>query len=288
MAAAGVKISKKQTLIDEVNKIVRQYHSKLTLRQIYYRLVASQSINNKLSNYKYLSRVLVDARKNNLVDPDLFEDRTRSFSRNQERYESIADSFSDLVDLIKTQADYFSLPRMLYQDNIAVIALEKQALEGVFKPICLKLSAYFVVCRGYNSYTQLRDMSHKLKREKKRLHLYFFSDHDPTGVDIERNYISQMLELGCKFETIERVALTEQQIQQYNLPEAPVKKSDSRAKSWVGGVVELDALDPAVLEDLVKKSILNTFDEDIYREVKRLERILKRRLQRKIERSIKI
>jgi len=288
MAAASVKISKKQTLIDEVNKIVRQYRSKLTLRQIYYRLVASQAIENKLSNYKYLSRILVDARKNNLVDSNIFEDRTRTFSSNQYKYRRISESISDLLDMIRTEADYYSLPRMLYQDDVAVVALEKQALEGVFKPICLKLSAYFVVCRGYNSYTQLRDMSHRLKKEKKKLHLYFFSDHDPTGVDIERNFISQMNQLGCKFETIERVALTEQQIQQYNLPDSPVKKSDSRARNWSGGVVELDALDPSILEDLVRKSIEKTFDQKIYTEVTRLERVLKRRLQRKIERSIKI
>ena len=283
------KLTKKQQIINQTKQILSQYSSKITLRQLYYRLVALQIIENKTSQYKYLSRILVDARKSGLIDPELFEDRTREFHTNQYFYETPEEAIEWNINRLKETANDYKLPHNFRQEHVSVIMLEKQALEGVFAPICRRLESYFIVDRGYNSYTQLREFANELSKEKRKLHLYIFSDYDPSGLDIQRNFIKQLQELGVQFESITRVALTPEQIKQYSLPPAPPKKSDTRSKSWTGGgVVELDALEPRILEKLIEDSINEYFDFKLYSEVKKLEKIEKERLQKKIDEIIKL
>jgi hypothetical protein len=56
-----------------------------------------------------------------------------------------------------------------------------------------------------------------------------------------------------------RIALTADQIKEYKLPPMPVKRSDARAEGFMAEhgdkSVELDALDPNLLQETVEKSI---------------------------------
>jgi hypothetical protein len=71
---------KKDEIVSQVKNIISFYPSvKLTLRQIYYQLVAKYNLENNANNYKYLSKILVEARKYCLIDYESLEDNTRTF-----------------------------------------------------------------------------------------------------------------------------------------------------------------------------------------------------------------
>ena len=53
----------------------------------------------------------------------------------------------------------------------------------------------------------------------------------------------------------ERVAVTPEQIEEWNLPTRPTKKSDTRSKGFGDISVELDAIDPNDLRNLVQSVI---------------------------------
>ena len=81
--------------------------------------------------------------------------------------------------------------------------------------------------------------------------LLYAGDHDPSGEDIDRDFIART---DC-WDEVRRVALTAAQVEQYALPPQPGKETDSRAAGFVerhGRLVqvELDALPPDVLRDL--------------------------------------
>ncbi len=62
--------------------------------------------------------------------------------------------------------------------------------------------------------------------------------------------------LRCPGPVIERVALTEEQIEEYDLPTRPTKREGNRhAESFEGDSVELDALPPRVLREMVTEVI---------------------------------
>src|SRR5262252_11166114 len=55
---------------------------------------------------------------------------------------------------------------------------------------------------------------------------------------------------------LKRLAVTEEQIDEWNLPTRPTKRSDSRARSFGSSVsVELDAIDPRRLRSPVERAI---------------------------------
>ena len=83
--------------------------------------------------------------------------------------------------------------------------------------------------------------------QEKESYIYQFGDHDPSGVlipqTIERRLDEMCQQLDCPAPYVERVALTEAQILEHNLPTRPTKRDGNRhAQGFVGDSVELDAL----------------------------------------------
>ena len=80
--------------------------------------------------------------------------------------------------------------------------------------------------------------------------IYQFGDHDPTGTLIPRTIEVRLREFCPDIEfTVERVALTEEQIVAHGLPTRPTKQVGNRhAKGFDGESVELDALPSRILK----------------------------------------
>jgi hypothetical protein len=265
-------MAKYEKVIPIVKEILETYDMKLTLRQIYYRLVAKEVIPNKVSEYKSLSANLVKARKNGDIKTDAIEDKTRT--------SKVTHSYCNNPEFtLKWNFKYFhksmkgyTIDKWYKQKSKVFVVLEKQALESVFSQICNKLGVTLIVNRGYNSFTQLSELAEKMKSNNGNLPRYFlmFGDFDPTGHDIIRNFQDQLRELDISGEYFD-IAINKQQIDEYNLPPQPVKTTDSRTKKWSeehgSGVVELDALEPPVLQEMVNDAILQYYDNDIYQEV---------------------
>lgn len=71
-----------ERLIDTANGIIGEYLEagfRLTVRQLYYQLVARDVVPNTIQSYKRVASILNDARVAGLVDWDAIEDRTREF-----------------------------------------------------------------------------------------------------------------------------------------------------------------------------------------------------------------
>jgi hypothetical protein len=60
----------------------------------------------------------------------------------------------------------------------------------------------------------------------------------------------------------ERLAVTEMQVYDLDLPTRPTKQSDSRAQSFDGGSVEVDAIPPTVLRRIVEDAITQHVDPE--------------------------
>ena len=97
-------------------------------------------------------------------------------------------------------------------------------------------------------------------------------DYDPTGESI----FDSMTEDAAAFLAVDRtlalcgsspaVALTAEQVREYDLPTAPAKPTDSRSARWAGETCQLEALPPDVLAEIVEVAIVEWMDLDIYSE----------------------
>jgi hypothetical protein len=303
-------------------KLIREYMGMaLTVRQYHYRIhemskhIPSLEHPNTPSKYNGLSAYLSDARLDGLFPWDYIIEDGRTvewdhvyYSKPESQLRYTITNVQKLVqvqiDKIENRAKWYSLDRMLYQKDVVVILLEKKGLHKFFNEAKSGLDAAIIPCGGFPSTTQLNKLreeyhletSGQLHRdspdddffEGRRVHLQTYTDFDPSGKCIEESTISKLEDrLGVKFASVERITLTQEQVDKWNLPYAPVKKSDTRSANWQAkGSVEMDAIDPAVLKKLIRDNITKHFDDNIKKEIKSLQKVLKRKVQREADRLV--
>lgn len=260
----------------------------LTLRQVFYQLVSHLSIPNTQNQYKALSAALSKARKDGLIPWEAIEDRTRPL------YGSTGwgSAASFLRRNLESLPDFYQRNLMWSQDSYIELFVEKQALITPFERAAGQYHLLVNMGRGYSSTTVIKEMADRLETaEAGGYHpvILAFSDLDPSGVDLVDNLSRQFLDFNLEPE-VERVALTWDQVQQYDLPHDPdaLKMTDARAKRFVEEygqyAVELDALSPATLEQLVREAVEGRVDLDSFEEQVKTEAEERQTIKAKIER----
>lgn len=259
-------------LIHETETILQEYTQQgitMTLRQLYYQLVARGVIPNNIAVYKKISCLLTDARYAGFLDWDMLDDLTRESDRMSE--------WSDLSSLLDSALYSYRKPRWQGQEYHVELLTEKEALYSVLKPIADKWHVYLSVNRGFGSATLAYNLSGRvqeyIERGKHVVFLYI-GDHDPSGLDMIRDVRERITEIlqhrqvqVNRFQ-LKHIALTFAQIQEFRLPENPAKKTDTRFKAYkvkYGDVSwEVDALRPDVMTEIVETEICRYLDLSLF------------------------
>lgn len=246
-------------LIEKIDNVVSDYERQgfsLTLRQVYYQLVARDIIPNKEKSYKMLSALISDARLAGLIDWTAIEDRTRNLRRNSH--------WTTPGDMIDSAAYSYHLDHWTGQKNYVEVWVEKDALIGIVGQICGRLDVPHFSCRGYVSQSEMWGAAQRLHRHKKQgqhIILLHLGDHDPSGQDMSRDIQERLAmfndDLNVEFH---RLALNMEQIDRYSPPPNPTKLSDSRAHGYIEkygyDCWELDALEPQIISDLISENVV--------------------------------
>jgi hypothetical protein len=181
-------------------------------------------------------------------------------------------TYSSLADMLERSAEFY---RRALWDSMPVyleIWLEKDSLAGVIYEVTREYDVPLMVTRGYPSLSFLHSAAQTIQATGKPTYLYYFGDADPSGKDISRAVEQGLRELAPDSEIhFVRVAVTDEQIAVWGLPTRPTKLKDSRAKKYGGPSVELDAIEPDMLRQLVRDSIIQHIDFDELRRLEALE-----------------
>lgn len=266
-------------LIELVNRIIDEYQAEgyeLTLRQVYYQLVARGYIPNSERSYKNLGNLINDGRLAGLIDWYAIVDRTRNLRRNSH--------WSNPQSIMESAKYSYMLDRWKDQPNYVEVWVEKDALIGIVSQICQKLDVPHFSCRGYTSQSEMwtaamRFNQFDYKESRTIIHL---GDHDPSGIDMTRD-IQERLQLFGADVDVKRVALTMEQIERFNPPPNPTKLSDARASGYISKYGhecwELDALEPKIITSLIHNEVTALMDEDLFHDVAKRETIDKANIQ---------
>lgn len=253
-------------IIDIANRIIKEYQGQgydLTVRQLYYQMVAKDFIENTGKSYRRISSIISDARLVGLVDWTAIVDRTRNL-----RYNSHFDSPENIISVCK---DQFMLDHWNGQAYRPEVWIEKDALVGVISGICSKLDVPYFSCRGYTSQSEMWLSGQRMVDNIKKGYVPFIihlGDHDPSGIDMTRDLIDRLElftngKMGLDFELV-RIALNHDQVLKYNPPPNPAKISDSRIEKYLNQYGsdswELDALNPVVIEKLIENQVNEIID----------------------------
>jgi hypothetical protein len=304
--------------IKKANSILVEYANQgydLTLRQLYYQFVSRGLIPNKDTEYKKLGSIINDARLAGMIDWDHITDRTRNLRSNAHW-----DTPQDIITACAKQFQYDKWAKQenyveVWVEKDALVGV----LEVACKPLDV---AYFSCRGYTSQSEMWAAAMRLLKQYRmgKKVHIIHLGDHDPSGVDMSRDvrerisnfmmhhvltdwckanprkqsadplkceseaeYI-QRIRLGVPEEVMElhRIALTMDQIREYNPPPNPAKLTDSRSTSYVNEYGdeswELDALEPRVLTELIQDTVATLRDDELWAEAMEAEETAREQL----------
>jgi len=273
-------------MISKINEVISTYQEQgfdLTLRQVYYQMVARGIIPNTDSEYKKLGCLISDARLAGLIDWYSIEDRTRGLRGNTH--------WNSPGDIIAAASNQYAIDKWTDQGYYVEVWVEKDALSGIVSSACEPLDVNYFSCRGYVSQSEMwlaaqRFMDRAVTYGQKCVILHL-GDHDPSGIDMSRDiearirlfwthhYLSDAATDPDESFIFHRIALNWDQIQRYTPPPNPTKLSDSRALSYLqqfgSQCWELDALEPSVIVQLISMHVNLRCDRKLFTRQKQKE-----------------
>jgi hypothetical protein len=266
----------------------KQRRTPPTLRTLFYRLYSLNVISNTENTYKRLSKVLVKERKDGNIPFDAIADESGRLvlCNFNDVYESPEKYIQRGINHIKNASTFYKVTRWYGQKHYVEVWIEKQALADTFESFLQGMDVRIIVNKGFASWTFLYENAQRLERVHQEhpdrdIHILYFGDFDPSGEDMDR-YLGEALSY---FELnhivgFERIAVTEEQIREYDLPPTPEDSEtlekldrDSRTNGFIEKhdgklfAVELDAflaIAPDAFRELVQESVDQYFDEDMY------------------------
>jgi len=265
-----------------VNKVLEalQAYWPLTLRQVYYQLVAGQVIENSQKEYSKLSRILTKGRLSGQVPWEALEDRAR------DRLESAG--WQDQDHFVQQEMSQFlcDYRRDLLQSQPVALEvwIEKDALSRICHQVAFQYCVPVVVARGFSSVSFLHDCRLRVEEnaaKEKRTILLYFGDMDPSGWEMLPSMMETLQgEMGLGNQVVGvRCALTPAQVEEYRLPRDPeaLKPKDTRSRKYMQRfgdlAVELDALPPTILKDVVRKGIEENLDLSLFSQEQQQEQV---------------
>lgn len=249
----------------------------ISLRGVYYRVVSAGAVPKTEASYQMIGRQLLKLRRAGTVPYGHITDGTRDL-QGWRTWDSVEEALTDTASTYR---------RALWSNqNVTVVMMtEKDAITGVIRPVCGRWDVPVGVIRGYASESFCWQVAEYVCDAPGEVYVYQLGDHDPSGVDAWRAFRERVTafadERGGEADEwlhFERLAVTEQQITEWGLPTRPTKRTDTRAAKFSGESVEVDAIRPPVLRDLVEDAIEAHIDQDALRVTREAEQVERRML----------
>jgi len=282
------------SVVEATNKIIAQYDVRLTIRQIYYRLISPpfQLFANILSNYKGMDKILTRAREVGDINWRKIEDRSRATIGGDHGFDNPDAFLSWLKQTVKDYWENYTREMWKNQENYVEVWVEKDALATLVSTVANGLRVLTLPSRGYSSFTKVmeavEDRFDKVPEDKK-IYVIHLADHDPSGIDMTRDLEKRIAKYADSSDRVEidRAALTFSQVKKFGLASNPTKSADPRAMSYVtqygNECWELDALPPDELEKIIRIRLNQYIDDDTWDETRDLIEKEKADLKKKFE-----
>jgi hypothetical protein len=227
----------------------------MTVRQVFYQATVRGIVDKSESGYSKIQTDLVAMRRAGHLPYSWIADNTRWMRK--------PDSYNSMEEAVRESA-------RLYRKNLwsgaacyVEIWLEKDALSGVIFPITASYDVPLMVARGYASLSFLHAAAEAIDELDVPAFIYHLGDYDPSGINAGEKIEQTLRELAPSADIrFQRLAVTPEQIKKWKLPSRPTKTTDSRARKFgTAESVELDAIPPNRLRDIVEQAICRHFSQ---------------------------
>jgi hypothetical protein len=274
-------------LLDDVDRVLAEYrdHLPLACRQIFYRLVGAHGYPKDEGFYARLCHHMVNARRARRIPFDWIRDDGVSVI-SEDHYDD-EEHFHATVNYM---ARNYRRDKLARQPVHIEVWCEAAGMLPQLAKVANKYSIDVYSCSGFDSLPAKRMIVDRLVDNEKSGVILHLGDFDPSGecmFQAVAEDVAAFLEDDRRDARqrvrFERVALTPEQVRQFELPTAPAKKTDSRTKKWAEAhgsdeSCQLEALPPDILAELLDEAIRAELDLDQLDDDLADEKIERRRL----------
>ena len=272
--------------IEAMNVIIHEYESRghsMSLRQVYYQMVARGMIENTEGSYNRIKGLLSDGRLAGLISWTAIVDRGRGLLGHQ-TFRTPDHAVRWLIE------DHYRIDMWQEQRYRPEVWVEKAAQEGTIWDVCSRLRVDCFACKGYNSSSEQWSAGRRFAgyvAKGQTPVVFHLGDHDPSGIDMTRDNRDRLSMFAGGPVLVVRLALNKNQIEKYGPPPNPAKFDDPRAEDYVRehgySSWELDALEPDVIKALIEEAVLEVRDQKKWDQAMLLEAEHKMTLESMVE-----
>jgi hypothetical protein len=220
----------------------------MTVRQVFYQATVRGLVEKTEDGYRKVQNDLTIMRREMGLSYDWLADNTR--------WQRKPRTFDGVDHALEATARLYRKDLWAHADCYVEIWLEKDALSGVILPVTALYDVPLMVTRGYSSLSFLHTAATYIDSLDVETFVYHLGDFDPSGVNAGEKIEETLNEMAPTADiTFERIAVNPDQIAAWDLPSRPTKQTDSRAKNFGAESVELDAIEPNQLRDIVTGAI---------------------------------
>jgi hypothetical protein len=217
--------------------------------------------------YKTLTNLLTRARLEELIPWEAIGDETRPVIT--------WDVHRELSPFVRREVDGFLdgyyRDLMQSQPNHIEITGEKNTVQGILRPLASEFCIPLTLGRGYCSIDPRHEMAERFRKSgKEKLVILLLSDFDPDGQEISQSFAKSMRDDFdiAKIHPV-KVALTGEQVQQFELPPMMTAKETSVnyekfTTEHGNAVFELEALTPQQIQQVLREAIESVLDTDAF------------------------
>lgn len=204
------------------------------------------------NGYQTVKRKLLDLREQQVIPWSWVSDGTR--------WRIVETAFGDLAEAVEHCAD--SYRRDLWRRTPAYVEVwcESDSIAGTITQETQRYNVPLMTSRGFSSRSYLWRAAQTIKAQDRPAFLYYVGDWDPSG-----KLIPEVIERGLRrfapgcVASFERLLVTEEQIEQLNLPTKP-PKSSTHSRGFTGGTVEAEAIPAHRTRQIVREAIEQHLD----------------------------
>jgi hypothetical protein len=220
----------------------------MTVRQVFYQATVHEIVEKSEAGYNKVQTDLVVMRKAGVLPYGWLADNTR--------WQRKPNTFGSVEEALSETAQFYRKALWSDVDAYVEIWLEKDALSGVLYLVTQMYDVPLMVARGYASLSFLHSAAEYINDLEVPTYIYHLGDFDPSGVNAGEKIEETLRELAPDADIhFERLAVTPEQITNWDLPTRPTKTSDTRSQGFGDISVELDAIEPTKLRRIVDLAI---------------------------------
>ena len=264
-----------QLLDEQIIAVLREDHPQ-SVRHVFYRMTdprLGEPVEKSDRGYRHVQERCVKLRRYGLIPYNWIADMSRRGY--------FVNTYDDAGDFLRRMGHLYRADLWRDSDYRCEVWAESRSIASVILDDCQELAVDLFPCGGFSSLSFIHEAAqqHNASQDTRPLIVLYVGDYDPAGVLIDQSLERELREhLRADIDMdFRRIAINEEQVEQYELPTKPRKEGDKRSQHLTY-TVEAEAMPARDLRALLRLHVETLLPENALHVAKTAEQSERRHI----------